>query len=125
MEINIDPPIYCCHTDTLLSFDTIIHCVLLYFKCFRYHIPFSICSDSQLEVGFNARCKINRIFDNGDIRQHQKKKIYNSARVFYERAFKYVLDNLPHSDVLFKKYTEVIHCEYSKDATIDRITYFV
>ena len=125
MEINIDPPIYCCHTDTLLSSDTIIHCVLLYFKCFRYHIPFSICSDSQLEVGFNARCKINRIFDNGDIRQHQKKKIYNSARVFYERAFKYVLDNLPHSDVFFKKYTEVINWEYSKDSTIDRITYFV
>ena len=125
MEINIDPPIYCCHTDTLLSFDTIIHCVLLYFKCFRYHIPFSICSDSQLEVGFNARCKINRIFDNGDIRQHQKKKFYNSARVFYERVFKYALDNLPHSDVSFKKYTEVINWEYSKDATIDRITYFV
>ena len=82
MEINIDPPIYCCHTDTLLSFDTIIHCVLLYFKCFRYHIPFSICSDSQLEVGFNARCKINRIFDNGDIRQHQRKNFTIQLRSF-------------------------------------------
>ena len=126
MKINMDPPIYRCHTDTLLSFDTIIHCVLLRFKCFRYRIPFSICADSQLEVGFNARCKINRMFNKGDIRQHQKKKFFdNSVQVFYERAFKYALDNLPHSDVFFKKHAEVINWEYSKDATIDRITYFV
>ena len=125
MKINMDPPIYCCHTDTLFSFDTIIHCVLLYFKCFRYRIPFSICSDSQLEVGFNVRCKINRMFDKGNIRQHQKKIFYNSARAFYERAFKYALDNLPLSDVFFKKHAEVINWEYSKDIAIDRITYFV
>ena len=30
MKINMDQPIYCCHTDTLLSFDTIIHYELLY-----------------------------------------------------------------------------------------------
>ena len=74
MKINMDPPIHCCHTDTLPSFDTIIHYVLLYFKCLRYRILFCICSNSQLEVGLNARCKINRMFNDGDISQHQKKK---------------------------------------------------
>ena len=51
MNINMDLPIHCCHTDTLRSFDTIIHYVLLHFKCLRYRILFSICSDAQLEVG--------------------------------------------------------------------------
>ena len=69
MKINLDPPIHYCHTDTLLSFDTIIHYVLLHFKCLRYRILFSICSDSQLEVGLNTRCKINRMFNDGDISQ--------------------------------------------------------
>ena len=98
MKINMDPPIHRCDTDTLLSFDTIIHYVLLYFKCLRYRILFFICSDSQLEVGLNTRCKINQMFNDGDISQHQKNNFYNSARVFYKRAFKYTLDNLPHSD---------------------------
>ena len=101
IKMNMDPPICCCHTDTLLSFDTIIHYVLLYFKCL-YHILFSICSDSQLENGLNAQCKINRMFNNGDISQHQKNKFYNLAQVFSERAFKYALDNFPHSDELLK-----------------------
>ena len=118
MKINMD------HTDTLHSFDTIIQYVLLYFKCLGYRILFSICSDSQLDVGLNARCKINRMLDDGDISQHQKNKFYNSARAFYERAFKYALDNFPHSDELLK-YAEVINWEHRKDATIDSITYFV
>ena len=67
MNIVIDLPIHCCHIDTLLSFDTIIHYALLYFKCFRHRVVFSICSDSQLEFGLNARCKINRMFSDGDI----------------------------------------------------------
>ena len=67
MKINMDPPIHCCDTDTLLSFDTIIHHVLLYFKCLRHRILFLICSDSQLEVGLNNRCKINQMFNYGDI----------------------------------------------------------
>ena len=124
MKINMDPSIHCCHTDALLSFDTIIHYVLLYFKCLRYRILFFICSDSQLEVGLNTRCKINQMFNDGDISQHQKNKFYNSARAFYERAFKYALDNLPHSDKLLK-HTEVINWEHRKDLTIDNITYFV
>ena len=95
MKINMDPPIHCCYTDTLLSFDTLIHNVLLYFKCLRYRILFSICSDSQLEVGMNARCKINEMFNDGDNRQYQKNKFYNSTRAFYERAFKYALDDFP------------------------------
>ena len=99
MKINMDPPIHCCDTDTLLSFDAIVYYVLLYFKCLRYRILF-FCSDSQLEVGLNTRCKINRMFNNGDISQHQLNKFYNSAGVFYERAFKYAQDNLPHSDEL-------------------------
>ena len=88
MKINMDPPIHCCHTDTLLSCDTAIQNVL-YFKCLQYPILFSICSDSRLEVGLNARCKINRMFNDGDISQYQKNKFYNSGRAFYERAFKY------------------------------------
>ena len=124
MKINMDPPIHCCHTDTLLSFDTVIHYVFLYFKCLRYRILFSICADSQLEVGLNARCKINRKCNDGDIKQYQKNEFYYSARAFYERAFKYALDNLPHSDELLK-HAEVINWEHPKDATIDSITYFV
>ena len=123
MKINMDPPIHRCDTDTLLSFDTIIHYVLLYFKCLRYRILFFICSDSQLEVGLNTRCKINQMFNDGDISQHQKNKFYNSARTFYERAFKYALDNLPHSDELLK-HVEVINWEHRKDVTINSITYF-
>ena len=103
MKINMDPPIHCCGTETLLSFDTIIHYVLLYFKCLRYRILFFICSDSQLEVGLETRCQINQMFNNGEISQRQKNKFYNSARAFYERAFKYALDNLPHSDELLKR----------------------
>ena len=99
MKINMDPPIHCCHTNTLLSFDTIIHYVLLYFKCLRYHI-FFICSDSQLEVGLNTRGKINQMFKDGDIKQHQKNNFYNWARAFYEKAFQHALDNLPHSHEL-------------------------
>ena len=124
MKINMDPPIHCCHTDTLLSFDTVIHYVFLYFKCLRYRILFSICSDSQLKVGFNARCKINRMFNDGDISQHQKNKFYNSAWVFCERTFKYALDNLSHSDELLK-HAELINWEHRKDTTINSITYFV
>ena len=111
MKINIDPPIHCCDTGTLLSFDTIIHYLLLYFKCLCYCILFSFCSSSQLEVGFNVQCKINRMFNEGDISQHQKNQFYNSARAFYERAFKYTLDNLPHSDKLLK-HAEVINWEH-------------
>ena len=124
IKINMDPPIHCCYTDTLLSFDTIIHYVLLYFKCLRYRILVFIYSDSQLAVGLNARCKINLMFNDGDISQHQKNKFYNPALAFYERAFKYTLDNLPHSDELLK-HAEVINWEHRKDATIDSITYFV
>ena len=40
MKINMDPLIHYCHTGILLSFDTIIHYVLLYFKCLRYRIFF-------------------------------------------------------------------------------------
>ena len=124
MKINMDPPIHCCHTDTLLSLDTIIHYVLLYFECLRFHILFSICSDLHLEVGLNARCTINWIFNDGDISQHQKNKFCNSDRAFYERPFKYALDNFPHSDELLK-HVEVINWEHRKDATMDSITYFV
>ena len=113
MKINMDPPIHCCYTDTLLSFDTLIHNVLLYFKCLRYRILFSICSDSQLKVGFNARCKINRMFSDGDISQHRKNKFNISARAFYETAFKYALDNLPHSDELLK-HVDVINWEHRR-----------
>ena len=69
---------------------------------FTISYSFFICSNSQLEVGLNTRCKINQMFNDGDISQHQKNKFYNSARAFYERAFKYALDNLPHSDELLK-----------------------
>ena len=124
MKINMDPPIHCCDTGTLLSFDTIIHYVLLYFKCLRYRILFFIFSGSQLEVGLNTRCKINQMFNDGDFSQHRKNKFYNSARAFYERAFKHALDNLPHSDELLK-HSEVINWELRKDVTIDSITYFV
>ena len=92
---------------------------------FSISYSFSYLFRLAIEVGFNARCKINRMFDKGDIRQHQKKIFYNSARAFYERAFKCALDNLPQSDVFFKKHAEVINWEYSKDTTIDRIAYFV
>ena len=124
MKMNMDPPIHCCHTETLLCFDTIIHYVLLYLKCLRYCILFSICSNSQLEVDLNAQCKINQMFNDGDISQHQKNKFYNSAQVFYKRAFKYPLDNLPHSDELLK-HAELINWEHRQYATIDSITYFV
>ena len=123
MKINMDPPIHCCDTDTLLSFDTIIHYVLLYFKCLRYRILCSSCSDSQLQVGLNTRCKINQNFNDGDISQHQKNKFYNSVRAFHERAFKYTLDNLTHSHELLK-HAEVINWEHRKDVTINSITYF-
>ena len=64
------------------------------------------------------------MFNNGDINQHQKNKFYDSARAFYERAFTYALDNLPHSDELLK-YAEVINWEHHKVLTIDNITYVV
>ena len=60
-------------------------------------IVFFFCSDLELEVGLNTRCKVNQMFNDGDISQHQKNKFYNSARAFYERVFKYPLENLPHS----------------------------
>ena len=121
MKISMGPPIHCCDKGTLLSFDTIIHYVLLYFKCLRYRILFFICSGSQIEVGLNTRCKTNQMLNDGDISQHQKN---NSARAFYERAFKYALDNLPHPDELLK-HSEMINWELRKDVTIDSITYFV
>ena len=62
--------------------------------------------------------------NDGDINQYQKKKFYYSARAFYERAFKYALDNLPQSDELLK-HAKVINWEHRKDATNDSITYFV
>ena len=114
MKINMDPPIHCCHRDPLLSFDTIIHCVLLYLKkSLRYLILFSICSDSQLEVGLNARCKINRMFNDGDIIQHQQNKFYSLSGTFYKRAFKYALDNLLRSDELLK-HVKVMNWEQRK-----------
>ena len=72
----------------------------------------------------NARCKINPMFNDGDISQYQKNEFYNSARAFYERASKYDLDNLPYTDELLKQ-AEMINWEHHKDATIDSITDFV
>ena len=95
-----------------------------YTKCLRYCILFSICSDSQLEVGLNARCKIKQMFNDDDISQHQNNKFYNSARSFYKRAFEYALDNLPHLDELLT-HAEMINWEHRKDITIGSITYFV
>ena len=109
--------------DSISYYYAIIHYVLLYFKFLRYRILLSLCSNSWWEVGLNARFEINRMFNDGDISQHQKNKFYNSARVFYERVFKYAPDNLPHSDKLLK-YAELINWEHDKDATIDSITYF-
>ena len=88
---------------------------------FTISYSFFICSDSQLEVGLYTRCTINQMFNDGE---HQKNKFYNSAQAFYERAFKYALDNLPHSDELLK-HAEVINWEHRKDVTINSITYFV
>ena len=105
--------IHCCHRNPLLSFDTIIHWVLLYLKSLRYLILFSICSDSQLEVDLNARCKINRMFNDGDIIQHQQNKLYSLSGAFYKRAFKYALDNLLRSDELLK-HVKVINWEQRK-----------
>ena len=124
MKINMDPLIHYCHTGILLSFDTIIHYVLLYFKCLRYRIFFLFVQTRNQKLAWTPRCKINQMFNDGDISQHQKNKFYNSARAFYERAFKYALDNLPHSDELLK-HAEVINWELCKDVTIDNITYFV
>ena len=95
-----------------------------YTKCLRYRILFSICSDSQLEVSLNARRKITRIFNNDGISQRPKNKFYNSAWSFYERAFKYALDNFPHWDEILK-HVEVINLEHRKDTTIGSITYFL
>ena len=53
-----------------------------------------------------------------------KEQILQSVRAFYQRAFKFTLNNLPYSDELLN-HAEVINWEYRKDATIDRITYFV
>ena len=104
----------------LLTFDTIIHDELLYFKCLRYRIVFSVCSDLQLEVDLNTQCQIKRMFNNDDISQHQKNKFYNLDCSFYKRAFKYALNNLPHSDEILK-HEGVINWEHRKCATIDSI----
>ena len=104
----------------LLTFDTIIHDELLYFKCLRYRILFSVCSDSKLEVDLNTQCQIKRILNDDDISQHQKNKFYNLDRSFYKRAFKYALNNLPHSDEILK-HVGVINWEHRKFATIDSL----
>ena len=75
-------------------------------------ISFSICSDLQLEVDLNTQCKINGMFNHGDTIQHQKNKFYNLTGVFHKRAFKYALDNFPHSDELLK-HVRVINWEQS------------
>ena len=85
---------------------------------------FFICSNSQLRVGLNVLYKVNQLFNDDDVSQHQKNKFYNSDRAFYERAFKYALDNLHNSDELLKD-AEVINWEHREDVTIDSITYFV
>ena len=91
--------------------------IIYYYASNVYDI---VCSDPQLEVGFERLSKINRMFDDGDTSQHQKNRFFNSARAFYEIAFKYALDNLPHSDELLK-HAEVINWEHRKDATINSI----
>jgi hypothetical protein len=76
--------------------------------------------DSLLEVGLNSRCLINRLFKEGDISQHQKDLFYQAARMFYATAFKYALDNLPHSDDLLKS-AEVINWAERRKANLDGI----
>ena len=71
-----------------------------------------------------TRCTLNRLFNDGDITQHQKDEFYRAARAFYVMTYKYALSNLPHSDDLLNN-AEVINWETRTNANIDGITYFV
>ena len=77
-----------------------------------------------MEVGLNSRCLLNWMFNDGDIDDYQKRRFYRSAQAFYETAYKYSLNNLPHSDDLLK-HAEVVNWETRKDASTDSLGYFV
>ena len=59
-----------------------------------------IFTDNALEIGFLTKSRLKKLHQDGDISENQMKTFYKAARRFFERAFRYALDNLPHQDEL-------------------------
>ena len=57
-------------------------------------------TDNALEIGFLTKSSIKKLHQDGDISEHQTKTFNKAARRFFERAFRYAPDNLPHQDEL-------------------------
>ena len=57
-------------------------------------------TDNALEVRFLTKSRIKKLHQDGDIYEYQMKTFNKDARTFFERVFRYALDNLPHQDEL-------------------------
>ena len=55
-------------------------------------------TDNAFEIGFLTKSRLKKLYQDGDISEHQMNTFYKaaSARRFFERAFRYALDSLPH-----------------------------
>ena len=57
-------------------------------------------TDNALEIEFLTKSRLKKLHQDGDITEHQMKTFNKAARRFFERAFRYALDNLPQQDEL-------------------------
>ena len=57
-------------------------------------------TDNALEIGFLTKSRLKKLHQDGDISEHHMKTFFKATRRFFEGAFRYALDNLPHQDEL-------------------------
>ena len=56
--------------------------------------------DNALMIGFLTKSRLKKLYQDDDLSEHQMKTFYKASRIFFEMAFWYPLDNLPHQDEL-------------------------
>ena len=77
-----------------------------------------------MEIRFLTKSRLKKLHQDGDVSEHQMKTFYKVARRFFERAFRYALDNLPRQDELL--FSASIYSEMRQNDNIsDGLQYFI
>ena len=85
-----------------------------------------IFTDNAFEIGFLTKSHLKKLHQDGDISEHQMNTFYKaaSARRFFERAFRYALDSLPHQDELLFN-AQCVNWEMRRNDISDSLQYFI
>ena len=83
-------------------------------------------TDNAFEIGFLTKSRLKKLYQDGDISEHQMNTFYKaaSARRFFERAFRYALDSLPHQDELLFN-AQCVNWEMRRNDISDSLQHFI